>query len=113
MTRAREIFGLLGLDYEGEDSLIHELPDGIYELDEDIEIIGGQFWEPEDDDVRAFAKKHPGFVVAQAYATYACFLLSRRPKKAQCNVQGSGFNYGSTNIITNCPNRLLILAEDD
>ena len=60
-----------------------------------------------------FINKYPDFVVGSAYQTYAIVLLTRKPPKFSGKWTGTGFNYGSTNILENCPNDILILAEDD
>lgn len=49
---------------------------------------------------------------AYAYGTQYSFLLSIKPT-IMVNYEGCGFNYGSNNIIENCPKRILICAEDD
>lgn len=64
-------------------------------------------------------KNHKEFWVADAYETDFPILLSDEPrclnskKWNKVNWIGSGFNYGSTNIIRNCPRDILILAEND
>ena len=59
-----------------------------------------------------FIKKYPKPYFASAYEIQFDFLLAKKPKKIRAKIsQGSGFNYGSTNILTNCPKDILILAE--
>jgi hypothetical protein len=91
------------------------LEDGIYALDDDIEFVCGTFNHSNDAELLEFAKKHEGFAIASAYETEMTILLSRVPTKLSSKemVIGSGFNYGSTNIVVDCPRRLLILAEND
>lgn len=108
------------------------LRDGIYEVDEDIEVIEMSSDDYIDDDsldmklsnhytkldetrdiFDAFHKKYPDCVYAEGYETGCGFLLSRQPKKFRGNVIGSGFNYGSTNLLSGCPSRILIIAEND
>lgn len=62
-----------------------------------------------------FAEKYPEFVIAHAYETSWTLLLSRAPIRLEMDGKwfGSGFNYGSTNLLEDCPKRLLILAEND
>jgi len=50
---------------------------------------------------------------ANAYETDTIFIFTELPKKFKGNIHGSGFNYGSTNILQNCPNDILVLAEND
>lgn len=51
---------------------------------------------------------------ASAYETGGAFFLNAKPTRIpNVNIKGSGFNYGSTNVITNCPQQILILAEND
>ncbi len=64
-------------------------------------------------EIELFVEKYPTFVVASAYETHFSILLSKMPPEASVEQIGSGFNYGSTNIINNCPRSLLILAEND
>lgn len=68
----------------------------------------------------AFINKYPNYVIASAYQTSGTLLLSKRPKKLSESKEwidkhsfGTGFNYGSTNIIIDCPKAILILAEND
>lgn len=92
------------------------LCDGIYELDDDIEVI-----KCEQSDtgvygkgVKEFTKKHKSWVMASAYETEFTFLLSRKPDKFKGKSLGSGYNYGSTNILVpKSKKRILILAEND
>lgn len=64
-------------------------------------------------------RNHEKFWVADAYETDFPILLSDEPRCLNSkkwnkeNWVGSGFNYGSTNIIKNCPKGILILAEND
>lgn len=60
----------------------------------------------------AFVEKYPNFLIARAYATEYALWVATIPTKKIKNI-GSGFNYGSTNIIDDCPKRILILAEND
>lgn len=69
--------------------------------------------------IRKFIKKYPHYRIASAYNTDYSFLLSDEPKHLSSskwnkeNWFGIGFNYGSVNIIKNCPKDILILAEND
>ncbi len=96
------------------------LEDGLYEVDDDVEVIeiGERLYDIRDfsDEyamILFFIENHPNFVVANAYETSSTILLSRKPNIFKGYYVGSGFNYGSTNLVENCPKRLLILAEDD
>lgn len=89
------------------------LEDGIYDI-EDIEFI--EVLEPpykEVEKIENFIRKYPDFYIASAYETQSTILLSREPMKFKGEQIGSEFNYGSTNILKNCPKNILILAEND
>ena len=58
-------------------------------------------------------KEKNKFWIASAYATKTEILFAKKPKKFKGNQEGSGFSYGSTNILTNCPKNILILAQND
>lgn len=51
--------------------------------------------------------------VASAYETDTYIFLDEEPRQFDYKFSGSGFNYGSTSIIRNCPDSILILAEND
>ncbi len=84
--------------------------DGIYDVTglEFLEVTGTN-----DRAIEAFVKKFPGYYLASAYETECDILLSAKPKKFDGRINGSGFNYGSTNVLTRCPEAILILAEND
>jgi len=88
-----------------------QLSDGIYDVT-GIEVINV---EAADVEVEAFIWKYPKFWVASAYETDTTLLVATKPTKLVTKdiVIGSGFNYGSTNVIRNCPKDILILAEND
>ena len=91
------------------------LSDGIYDLDgiEFIVVDGNSELGIE------WIEAHKEFWIADAYETDFPILLSKEPRCLNSkkwnkeNWIGSGFNYGSTNIIKNCPKDILILAEND
>ena len=60
-----------------------------------------------------FCNKHPDWRVGEAYQCYYTFFLSSPPAPFGGEHTGSGFNHGSANLLTGCPSKLLILAEDD
>lgn len=60
----------------------------------------------------AFIEKYPDYVIADPYQTEHPFLLSKMPEKQVSSI-GSGFNYGSNNIVIDCPATILICAQDD
>lgn len=60
-----------------------------------------------------FIKDNPNWVWAIAYQTYQGFLLSDKPRKFSGKVESSGFNYGTTSILDDCPKAILIVAQDD
>lgn len=94
------------------------LRDGIYEVSDDIEVLE---LEGEAQELRAedrtkalkFMARYPDYYMASAYQCYATFLLSKKPNKFGGEYSGSGFNAGSTNLLSDCPRRVLILAEND
>ena len=61
---------------------------------------------------REFVEKYPNFVIADPYQTEQKIALAEMPTK-KVSYKGSGFNYGSSNVIDNCPARILICAEND
>ncbi len=96
------------------------LEDGIYNM-KNIEFISD---EAKLNKISDFIKKYPKFYTASAYETEFKFLLSKKPEllirdfpkkniSKTFKQSGSYFNYGSTNILTNCPKNILILAEND
>ena len=97
------------------------LNDGIYVFSEqdNIEILYKRNYVTrlsQDSDVDAFMEKYPEWVVGCAYETDTTIFLSKRPSKYTGLVFGSGFNYGSTNILCGLPasvNYVLILAQND
>jgi hypothetical protein len=96
---------------EEEENEKRVMKDGIYDL-EDVEILDI------DDNVsnkkkEAFIKKYPNYRKASAYETDYLIYLSKTPKPFKGKNIGSGFNYGSTNVLIDCPKRILILAEND
>lgn len=102
------------------DNKVDYVPDGVWDL-EDIEVvpIDTGIYKPTKEQLDAhservvsFLRKHPDFVIANAYETQYPFLLSRKPT-IKVEYEGGGFSYGSNNIIENCPKRILICAEDD
>ena len=87
------------------------IKDGIYDVS-DIDFIRADELDKQKDTF-AWIKSHDKFWVGNAYATYTIFLFAEEPRKFEGDWDGSGFNYGSTNMINNCPKTILILAEDD
>lgn len=99
-----------------DDRFLH---DGMYAVADDIvvkELERDPFdtaRTPKLDEIVVFADQYPDFVIANAYETFTCLLLSRRPDPFQGLVLGTEFNYGATALIENAPKRLLILAQND
>jgi len=97
------------------------LDDGVYIFSEEdnIEILskGVSLGEmKQDSDVDTFMEKHPDYVVGCAYETFHTIFLSKRPENYSGIHFGSGFNYGSTNLLCGLPvsvNYILILAQND
>ena len=84
--------------------------DGIYDVS-DIEFFLVDSKEREV--TVAWIEAHDKFWIASAYETETIILLAGEPRKFEGTWDGSGFNYGSTNIIIDCPKSILILAEND
>lgn len=63
--------------------------------------------------VKKFIEENPDWVLASAYATEYYILFAKQPPKFTGEHIGWGFNYGSTNLLIDCPRNILILAEDD
>ena len=89
--------------------------DGIYDI-EGIEFLAV---DANIESAIEWIENHEKFWIADAYETDFPILLSDEPRclnskkwNEECWI-GSGFNYGSTNIIKNCPKDILILAEND
>ena len=108
-----------------------KISDGIYDVTDipfiDIGSVGRRVNEKYNEDtdqyelivnikeeeIEKFIEKYPDFVIASAYATEYYILLAYKPKKFEGTKLGHGFNYGSTNMLIDCPRSVLILAEDD
>lgn len=93
--------------------------DGVYDItDIDFLNISGLYRNRRNNaevvmqQINDFIGKYPDSVLAEALETEYLILLSEMPTKKFPYI-GSGFNHGSTNIIDNCPKRILILGEDD
>ncbi len=68
--------------------------------------------------INNFIKRHKNIYIGSAYQCPAIFLFSEKPislYREDTNFEhiGSDFNHGSSNLLLNCPKRMLILAEDD
>jgi hypothetical protein len=88
------------------------IEDGVWALDQDVEVF---YAHPQNkQETLDFINKHPEFAIASAYETFTVLLLSKKPTKRVPIINDTGFNYGSTNVISceNC-NRVLILAQND
>jgi hypothetical protein len=100
-----------------EDTKKRYVKDGVYNLPDDITILhidGGRDALCDMDPIHTFMNEHPDWAYAEGYETYNGFLLSKKPELLDVkNITGSGFNYGVCAIIDNCPNRILIVAEND
>ena len=97
---------------ENEDFLNeHELSDGIYDV---TDIAYLDLHKATLEEIKEFTREHDNFVYASAYEVDEVFLLAHGPEAIDTDKwDGSGFNYGSVNIINNCPKSILILAEND
>lgn len=111
---------------EETDLELNHLEDGIYDM---TDISHLKLPDPLRDEgitkIKEFVKNYPNFVIANAYETMVTILIAKKPQKlydynfnkikkdSKIKWDGSGFNYGSTNILDNCPKKILILAEND
>lgn len=103
------------------------LEDGEYEIDDIKDIL---IWSELDlcdmeakDDYnsylkRRFGDKYEQVFIGNAYETGHIFVFGKKPRKLIGKesfdlIKGSGFNYGSTNVIMPHDKILLILAEND
>ena len=110
---------------EKEEKKKRVLKDGIYDLSriretlylKDIEDHHIYSWCEEGtslgEEVGQFMEKYPEFRIGCAYQAICAFLLSDPPEIFGGIRKGGGFNYGSTNLLEDCPRSILILAEDD
>ena len=100
------------------------LDDGIYDVSGLKEIClldvdgfftaGDQKYDDKNNNkIVDFCNRHPNWHIAAPYQTFTLFLLSEKPPKFQGRCIGSGFNYGSGNLLKDCPAKLLILAQND
>lgn len=103
-----------------------DLQDGIYEIlphiiveelkdcfEDNISYLVSDEGDHQSLQFEAFLHKYPQMCLANAYETHVIFMLSEAPPIWKGKKSGSGFNYGSTNILENCPPKLLILAQND
>ena len=84
--------------------------DGVYDVT-DINFIVKT--SKNTDEVAAWVNEREKVWIANAYETDEYIFLENEPKKFAGKRYGSGFNHGSTNILTDCPKSVLILAEND
>ena len=61
--------------------------------------------------IEEFVSKNPNACLASAYETEKYIILSEKPSKL-VEYKGSGIAHGSTNLIDNCPSRVLILQAE-
>lgn len=64
-------------------------------------------------EVERLMEKYPDGCIAHAYETSTTFFFTETIKLYHVEQLGDGFNYGSTNLLLDCPTNLLILAEND
>jgi len=98
------------MDYIRKNPKGTHVRDGIYNVS-DIEFLLVNSKDKEATVV--WIEAHDKFWIANAYETETIILLAEEPRKFEGSWDGSGFNYGSTNIITDCPKSIMILAEND
>jgi hypothetical protein len=97
------------LQSDRHDNIFH-VTDGVYSLSKDTKVLY-EGDEIDDDEVfKKFGSKQ--VFVCSAYETMCTIVLDKPPLIFKGKQIGSGFNYGSTNILeTDMP--VLILAEND
>lgn len=61
--------------------------------------------------IEEFVAKYPNACLASAYETEKYIILSEKPASV-VEYKGSGFAHGSTNLIDNCPSKILILQAE-
>lgn len=91
------------------------LDDGIYD------VTNMEYFEVDDENLKAaieYMEAHKIFWIANAYQTEETILFPKKPHEMSSRWHKeewieSGFNYGSTNLLRNCPKDILILAEND
>jgi hypothetical protein len=91
------------------------LPDGVYDLTNVAYCMIEKYEFKKEismGELELFLKAYPDFILAHPYETEMLVVLSKRPNKIT-TIEGTGFNYGSCNIITDCPKIILICAEND
>lgn len=93
------------------------LKDGIYEVPEGVKYISVDIYDNAENVVRQvedFTSKYPDtYKLGSAYETGWLFVFSDDLLEFDGGYDGTQFNYGCTALLTNCPNRILILAEND
>lgn len=113
-------------DFVPEEKWLH---DGIYEILENAVVLkynDAAYRIELTAEIQAVLNANPNYVVVNAYQTDTTFIITepvkllvespwgqRQPESTEFKCSGSWFNYGSCNLLENCPKRLLILAEDD
>jgi len=101
------------------DNKKRNIPDGVYDASGVTEFLccDGEFVgdvsEADAEKIISFCERHPNWVMAAPYQTRMIVFCSNRPVEFTGEREGTGFNYGSCNLLQNCPSKLLILAEDD
>jgi len=93
------------------------LEDGIYDITGIFYIESTEDLKDPDVDipieVEEFMQANKDYVIGCAYGCYTAFIFASCPPLFKGTHVGTGFNYGSTNILSDCPKSILILAEDD
>ena len=84
--------------------------DGIYDVTDNAFIVKK---DKNAEEVVKWVNERERVWLANAYETNTHIFFEREPNKFTGKRYGSGFNYGSTNILTDCPKNILILAEND
>lgn len=103
-------------EYEGEIN-DRRIGDGVFDISNCKYLFfdcGEIRKESNDQIIKTFQEQHPDWCYANPYETDGFVILSNKPLIVEdINIVGMGFNYGSCNIIQNCPSVILITAEND
>jgi hypothetical protein len=86
------------------------IKDGVYDTTDITFIVKTN---KNTEEVVAWINEREKVWIANAYGTDEYIFFEEEPAKFDGKWYGSGFNYGSTNVLTDCPKSILILAEND
>ena len=98
------------IDFMENHEKAERIADGIYNTTGINFIVAKQ---KNTDEIIKWLENKDKFWLASAYQTEYFILYETEPPGFNGKRYGNGFNYGSTNMLTECPESILILAEDD